>query len=60
MATVDDNLQFHRDWEDGYRDGRLFLNGEITAKDHSRYPSDEGYTDGFDQAVKEKDDGKQR
>lgn len=57
MTTFDDNLQFHRDWEDGYRDGQLFLNGEITAKDHDRYPSDEGYTAGFDQAIKDDKDG---
>jgi len=53
MTTFDDNLQFHRDWEDGYRDGRLFLGGEITAKDHDRYQSDEGYVAGFNQAVED-------
>ncbi len=54
MTTFEDNLQFHRDWEDGHRDGKLFLAGEMTAKDHDRYPGDEGYTAGFDQAIAEK------
>ncbi len=51
-TNFEDNLQYHRDWEDGYRDGLLFqVDGEMNAIDIARYNENAGYTAGYDQAA---------
>lgn len=51
-TNFEDSLQYHRDWEDGYRDGILFHDDdEVNAIDQTRYNGNNGYTAGFDQAA---------
>ena len=51
-TNFEDNLQHHRDWEDGYRDGLLLhVDDEADAIDMARYNENAGYTAGFDQAA---------